>query len=191
MPSYQNLVNDKPLDTLLVGLPLYGYTYSIGWFDNSIVSENSSPRLPPVSTLMSLDNDTDAQAVARAKAERRENESPNVVPLLRFAGEAFKHEDLVAQLQISKALIRLDSSSQEQYFDYVAKVPDSLVRDRQGQKGAWEGKGEEDKYASYFRAYFPSAHTMRERLRVISQYRNTGIALWDLGQAGEWLLHEL
>lgn len=185
--------NEGAAEKLLVGLPLYGYTYSIGWFDNAVTASQSVPRLPPTSPLAAKDNDTDAQAASRAKAEKREQDTPNVVPLQRFAGEPFKHEDLVAQLRLSKALIRLDESSQEQMFDYVAALPPSIAERQKQKSDGVDGtlKTETGAMASYFRAYFPSAYTMRKRLQVIGQTPGVGIALWDIGQAGEWLLHEL
>ena len=178
-------------ERLLVGLPLYGYSYPIAWFDNTIVAQDSVPRLPPASPLVANDNDTDAQAKAREKADKKDRETANIVPLLRFAGEPFKHADLEARLKQNKALIRLDEKSQEQYFDYVAQLSPSII-EHMAKKNPTKPVDENPMAnASYFRAYFPSAHTMKQRLQVVLNKPGAGIALWDLGQAGEWLLHEL
>lgn len=179
--------NEKT-NKLLVGLPLYGYRYPIGWFDKNSLKSEGITRLPPKSPMVSQDNDSEAQEEFRAKADKRESDSPHIVPVLRFPGEPFKHEDLIDQLKQSKALVRLDASSQEQYIDYMAKLPQ-----------AHQPKTNETDstqiplrpLASYYRAYFPSSHTMRQRLSTVSQFSGVGIALWDVGQAAEWLLHEL
>lgn len=178
-------------ERLLVGLPLYGYTYPIAWFDNTIVAQDSVPRLPPASPLVANDNDTDAQAKAREKADKKDRENTNIVPLLRFAGEPFKHADLEARLKQNKALIRLDEKSHEQYFDYVDQLSPSIIEHMVRKNPTKKVDENPMANASYFRAYFPSAHTMKQRLQVILDKPGAGIALWDLGQAGEWLLHEL
>lgn len=172
---------------MLVGLPLYGYSYAVGWFDQHSSSSQGVPRIPPSSPIASKDNDTEAQALSREKAERKEEQAPTIVPVLRFPGEPFKHEDLIATLTQNKALIRLDESSQEQYFDYVAPLPASqhpkLTKE--------EAEQVQKPLASYYRAYFPSPHTMKRRLSTMEDFPEMGVALWDLGQCGEWLLHEL
>lgn len=176
-------------ERLLVGLPLYGYSYPIAWFDNTVAAQDSVPRLPPASPLVANDNDTDAQTKAREKANRKDNETPHIVPLLRFAGEPFRHSDLLATLKQNKALIRLDEKSQENYFDYVAQLSPTIVEHMAKKESIKTDNPMAN--SSYFRAYFPSAHTMKQRLQVILDKPGAGIALWDLGQAGEWLLHEL
>lgn len=180
--------NEMPApNKMLMGLPLYGYSYAVGWFDQQSASSQGVPRVPPSSPIGSKDNDTDAQAASREKALEREERTASVVPVLRFPGEPFKYEDLTATLKDNKALIRLDESSQEQYFDYIAALPPS----QQPKPGEDELNVANKPLASYYRAYFPSAHTMKSRLKALSDFPQMGIALWDLGQCGEWLLHEL
>ncbi|UZJ55521.1 hypothetical protein CBS101457_004841 [Exobasidium rhododendri] len=171
---------------MLMGLPLYGYTYSVGWFDQHSNSSLGVARIPPSSPIASKDNDTAAQASSREKATKREEQTSSVVPVLRFPGEPFKHDDLIEILKKNKALIRIDEASQEQYFDYVATLPPSKQP-----KVAEEDASSQKPLASYYRAYFPSAHTMFSRLNAMHDFPGMGIALWDLGQCGEWLLQEL
>lgn len=181
---------------LLLGVALYGYRYPIGWFDKTLNNSDGLPRIPPKTPMVAQDNDTAVQARYRAEAEARESNTPTVLPVLRFPGEPFKHSDLVAQLRDSKALIRLDEDSQEQFVDYVAPLPAAhqpKIEDKGGDEKDMtvEQLAARRPLASYYRAYFPSAHTIRKRLETIGQFPDVGIALWDVGQAGEWLLHEL
>jgi chitinase domain-containing protein 1 len=172
---------------MLLGLPLYGYTYPVGWFDQQSSSQQSVARIPPSSPVASKDNDTEAQTASREKALKREKETSSVIPVLRFPGEPFKDADLADVLQEKKVLVRLDESSQEQYIDYVAKLPPTQ------QPNITEEERERLKQpaASYYRAYFPSAHTMKKRLQTIQDFPEMGVSIWELGMASRWLLDEL
>lgn len=172
---------------MLMGFSLYGYTYPIGWFDQSSNSSQGVPRIPPSSPIGSKDNDTEAQAASRERAKKWELQTSTIVPVLRFPAEPFKQDDLISILKTSKALIRLDEASQEQYFDYVAMMPESL----QPKLTEEEKKIQSKPLASYYRAYFPSAHTIRKRLEALQDFPEIGISAWDVGQAGEWLLQNL
>ena len=145
----------------------------------------------------------DAQAAARAKADKKEADS-RLQAVLRFAGQPFTHSELIARLEDHKvscgtsplcshalmlrwqALIRQEPQSGEQYIDFVAPMPSH----QQPADVPPEANGGKP-FASYYRAYWPSANTMAMRAEVLRDYEEVGVALWDVGQAGEWLLAEL
>jgi hypothetical protein len=173
---------------MLMGIPLYGYTYSVGWFDQQSVSHQGVARLPPSSPIAAKDNDTEAQSASREKIERKEEKDPSIIPVLRFPGEPFKEDSLLGILQEKKVLVRLDESSQEQYIDYIAMLPPvSQLNVTEEQREIMEKQPQ----ASYYRAYFPSSHTMKKRLQVIQDFPEMGISLWELGMASRWLLDQL
>lgn len=173
---------------MLMGLPFYGYSYSIGWFDQTSSSTHGVVRIPPSSPIASKDNDTDAQAASRQKAQRKEDETPTVIPVLRFPGEPFKQDDLIGILEDSKALVRLDESSHEQYIDYVAKLPPSRQPNLTEEEKL---QSNNQAQASYYRTYFPSAHTIKSRLQAMDDFPQMGVAIWELAFGGNWLLDEL
>lgn len=173
---------------MLMGLPFYGYSYSIGWFDQNSSSTHGVVRVPPSSPIAAKDNDTDAQAASRLKAQKKDDESPTVVPVLRFPGEPFKHDDLIGVLEDRKVLVRLDESSQEQYIDYVAKLPSSRQPNLTEEEKL---QSNNQSQASYYRTFFPSAHTINSRLKAMDDFPQMGIAIWELAFGGNWLLDEL
>ncbi|CEH15922.1 Predicted member of glycosyl hydrolase family 18 [Ceraceosorus bombacis] len=175
-------------DKLLFGVALYGYSYPVGWFETKSASKHGVPRIPPPSPLVSKDNSTSAQEAARAKADKKDEELAHRA-VLRFAGDAFTQRDLVGRLKVHKALIRLDEESQEQFLDYVAVLPPSQQPDP---KELPEGYNKGQPMASYYRAYFPSAHTISKRLSTVAELSPAaGVAFWDVGQAGRWLLEAI
>lgn len=82
--------------------------------------------------------------------------------------------------------MRQEPQSGEQYIDFVAAMP-AHQQPKDVPADANGGKP----FASYYRAFWPSAHTMAMRAAVLADYTDVGVALWDVGQAGEWLLAEL
>lgn len=114
---------------LLMGIPLYGYTYPIAWI--STVSGHSIPRKPPLSPIKSKDQDEEAQAKARATAEKREQSESykNLIPVLRAVGDAIVHHQ-VLEIMEKRPLVRIDEASQEGIVDVSKDVLRGLGKQR-------------------------------------------------------------
>ncbi|KDN40515.1 glycoside hydrolase family 18 protein [Tilletiaria anomala UBC 951] len=157
----------------LMGVPCYGYSYSLIFLNSK--TADGIPRVPTASPPRARAHLPEAQAKAREQGLRKE---AGKFALLRRAGSALKHADLHALMLASRPLIYLDDDSAEMRFDYIsANGDDSKIND-----GRREG--------IFNRAFMPSAYTMIRRREIIEQ-GDVGAALWDIGQAGPWLLHAL
>lgn len=167
------------LSKLLVGVACYGYTYPVGWVDS-----NGKAQLvtPPTSPIASKDNSSDAQAASRAKAVEREGKR-GLYPVMPAIGSPFTFSDLVDVLLNNKALVRRDEGSAENFIDYVKAREDGKTQVRPD--------GTEAPLAWYRRAVFPSPATIEARLKVTEESGAGGVALWDIGQGGDWLLDVL
>lgn len=163
---------------LLVGVAAYGYTYPVGWLDPA-----AKPQivLPPSSPIHTKDNSTDEQAKFRRKAEEKEAARSDVWPILAKGGDPFTFNDLREVLRGSKVLVRRDEDSGENYVDYLKAREDGATQKRPD--------GTEAPIAWYRRAYFPSPSTMNLRIETVQRAGARGIAIWDLGQGGSWLMH--
>lgn len=179
--EYVNANNLK--EKLLMGVALYGWSWPVSWHSVRTMDAQGQPRLPPPSPIEKKDNDEEAQAAARAKAAAKD-EALGHVPVVRYGADPFTQSDLIMRLQKHKALIRQDEVSGEQLVDYIAQLPDEF----QPKEAAEQGKG---KMSGYYRAYFPSASTIRQRLEIIEDFDGAGVAAWDVGQSGAWLLDAL
>ncbi|CAO1616371.1 unnamed protein product [Sympodiomycopsis kandeliae] len=183
-PEYEaaNTTSISPatiLDKLLVGISMYGYEYPIAFMNDAGIPQLTTP---PPSPIMSKDNSTAEQAKYRAKADKRDSTRP-VTPILGNAGKAITIRYLIDVLKNNKALVRKDAASGENYIEYVKAKEDGSTHKT--------ADGSEAPVAWYRRAFFPSPNTIRERLDTVEETRAGGIALWDVGQGGAWLLHQL
>lgn len=170
------LIAAEDAHKVLLGMPLYGYTYPVLWVDPK--TGRGQPKVPPAAPPRARQQSSIAASKARAQGERKER---GKVPLLRDQGEAMAHADLVGHL-VRRPLIYNDPESYEAQFDYIAASRDGLpVPDGHG--GTREGV--------YYRALVPSAYTMLKRREQLAQWPGAGAALWELGQAAPWLLHAL
>ncbi|CAO1618268.1 unnamed protein product [Parajaminaea phylloscopi] len=171
----------QTLSKLLAGVACYGYTYAVGWLD---IDGKPQVVLPPSSPTAAKDNSTDEQEKYRTKAEQKEEgRRDTVFPILTKAGDSITFEELREVLQKNKVLVRQDEASRENFVDYLKLREDGATQRRPD--------GTEAPIAWYRRAYFPSARTMRARLELVEELGAGGVALWDIGQGGSWLLHEL
>lgn len=164
---------------VLLGMPLYGYTYPVIWINQK--NGRGEPKVPPAAPPRARQHSSLAASKARSQGERKEL---GKVPLLRGQGEPMTHADMMhwfTQKSV-RPLIYNDPESYEARFDYIAPSKEGLpVPDGHG--GTREG--------IYYRAYVPSAYTMVKRREMLAQWPGTGAALWELGQAAPWLLHGL
>lgn len=170
-------------EKLLMGVALYGWAWPVSWHSYKTADAQGSPRLPPPSPIQSRDNDEEAQAAARAKADAKDEASAHI-PVVRYGADPFTQPDLIARLQKHKALIRKDEVSGEQLLDYIAVLPE----EHQPKDAPQDGRGP---LSGYYRAYFPSPATIRQRLEIIQDFDGAGAALWDVGQTASWLLDAL
>lgn len=179
-PTYMDSSSSSGiLSKLLVGVACYGYSYPIGWVD----SEGKAQLVtPPTSPIASKDNNTEAQAASRAKAAEKE-ERRALYPVMPAVGSPFLHSELIDVLTNNKALIRRHDGSGENFIDYVKAREDGKTQVRPD--------GTEAPLAWYRRAIWPSPATIEARLDVVERNGAGGIALWDIGQGGDWLLHVL
>lgn len=140
----------------LMGLALYGYAYPVLWADpaTSMPVPRDFPRA----------SSTDMDVEDLEEEERLEG----LLPVLVGPGEAVTSSRLHELLETHDPLIRVDTESAENVFDYK----------------------EEGDQGRTWRIYFPSAATMRARLRRLDQV-GAGVALWEAGQADAWILSTL
>lgn len=167
------------LSKLLVGISMYGYEYPIAFMDDVGVPRLTTPPSSPIST---KDNSSEEQAKYRARADQRDA-SRQVTPILGQPGKAITIHYLIDVLLHNKALVRRDEPSAENYIEYVKAKEDGSMHQRED--------GSQAPVAWYRRAYFPSPRTIEERLNIVEESRAGGVALWDVGQGGAWLLHRL
>lgn len=182
---FANVINETATDNavlskLLVGVALYGYSYPIAHV-NSMGEPQALP--PPLSPLVSKDEDPVEQEKFRLKAQRKEEER-GLHPILGSPGSSFTHDDLFFLLHTGgKTLVRRDEASGENIVDYLKPKEDGSTY-----TGA---DGVERPVGWYRRAYWPSMNTVKERIELVQKRGGKGIALWEVGQTAPWVLHAL
>ena len=102
--------------------------------------------------------------------------------LADFRGFSNKHHSETFLLTCMFNLCYFHPSSPTTFFESL-KYTDILPADKGGSQTQEE--------PCYYRAYFPTSHTMKRRIERIQEQGGMGLALWDVGQASDWLLEHL
>lgn len=180
--------SQAPGAKLLAGLPMYGYSYPLAHLDIQGTPHVALPPLLEVEDDVLLETSDEAQAEvtrARRKAEEEARTATlgrGLFPVLSGPGEPVTIRDVRELLHSEPAtLVRVDEGSDEMVLDYFkAKGGSEDEPGAQGTVTAW-----------YRRAYVPSYATMQARLNLVEENGAGGVAVWDVGQGGAWLLHAL
>lgn len=168
-----------PLEKILVGLPLYGYQYALGWLNDEGAAQLITPPSSPTSLKDAI---AEEQLKSRLRAEQRE-ETRGLHPILTQAGSPISLADVRETLNGTKALVRRDEASKENFIDFIKAREDGETFTRPD--------GSVVPVAWYRRAYFASHGTQRARLELVERLGVGGVALWEVGQGEEWVLDAL